>query len=94
MNGATLNVVDTESTPEIREVRISSLVETGHLALSFTKLDFFLQILALVGMSFSFSYANLNFDSAVFPIHSQERKGAAFDRCLCGEFEDFPLVEQ
>ncbi len=72
----------------------SALIEAGHFALGFAEFDFFLQIVALIGVGFSFPYADFYFHAAVFPVDPEEGEGAAFDGSGVGEFKDFPLVEE
>ena len=50
--------------------------------------------MALIGMGFAFAYSDLDFDAAIFPIHSQQWQGAAFDGGFCGKLEDFTLVQK
>ena len=55
---------------------------------------FFLEVVALVGVGFALSYAYFYLHAAVFPIHAQQRQGAAFHGGGHGELEDFLLVQQ
>ena len=69
-------------------------VEASHFALGFAEFDLFFEVLALIGVGFSFADAKFDFDAAVIPVDPQERERATLDGGSGREFEDFAFVKE